>query len=348
MKRVLKSGQLVQGPEVEAFEHDVSDLIKVPYCVAVNSGTSALHLGLLAAGIGPGDEVIAPSFSFAATANAVILTGARIVFADICLEDFNIDPAHVEQLISPRTKAVLAVHLYGHPAQMTRLESICSTNGLLLLEDAAQAFGATHNQRYAGAIGHFGAFSFYATKNVSSGEGGMIATHDPALARRARLLRNQGQEVKYQNEIVGFNNRLSDIHAAIGRGQLSHAGRWDQKRQHNAEYLSQNLSGIVVPAVRPEVHHAYHQYTVRVPAEVRANLIQYLANKGVQSGVYYPTPIHQLPSFATFGSSNFKARQLPVTYQAASEVLSLPVHPQLTKRNLSKIVRIVNTFIENI
>jgi len=219
VKRVLKSGQLVQGPEVEAFEEEVATLIGVAHCVAVNSGTSALHLGMLACGIGPGDEVIVPSFSFAATANAVELTGASVVFADINLDDFNLDPKHVESLITPRTTAVLAVHLYGHPAKMQTLEAICARHQVRLIEDAAQALGARENGRHAGAIGAFGALSFYATKNISSGEGGMITTNDAKLARHARLLRNQGQEIRYRNEIIGFNNRLSDIHAAIGRQQ---------------------------------------------------------------------------------------------------------------------------------
>lgn len=342
--RVLKSGQLVQGPEVEAFEAEVGSLIGVTHCVAVNSGTSALHLGMLASGIGPGDEVIAPSFSFAATANAIELTGASVKFADIRLDDFNLDPDHVESLITPRTKAVLAVHLYGHPAQIERLEEICKKHHLLLIEDAAQALGAKENGRHAGALGKFGALSFYATKNISSGEGGMITTNDADLARRARLLRNQGQEIKYKNEIVGFNNRLSDLHAAIGREQLRNIQCWDSKRQCNAGYLSENLIGVVLPSVRCGSHHAFHQYTIRVSAAQRQELGTHLAERGVQSGVYYPTPIHLLPSFRERRNSDGLAINLPVTVQAANEALSLPVHPQLRARDLRKIVDAVNSF----
>jgi len=248
VRRVLKSGQLVQGPEVEAFETEVASLIGVAHCVAVNAGTSALHLGMLACGIGRGDEVIVPSFSFAATANAVELTGASVVFGDITLEDFNLDHRHVETLITPRTRAVLAVHLYGHPVNIEQLEAVCKRHQILLIEDAAQALGARENGRHAGAMGKFAALSFYATKNISSGEGGMITTNDANLARHARLLRNQGQEIKYRNEIIGFNNRLSDIHAAIGRQQLKHLHQWDAKRQRNARYLSEHLVGVNTPS----------------------------------------------------------------------------------------------------
>jgi perosamine synthetase len=342
--RVLKSGQLVQGPEVEAFEAEVGSLIGVTHCVAVNSGTSALHLGMLAGGIGPGDEVIAPSFSFAATANAIELTGASVKFADIRLDDFNLDPDHVESLITPRTRAVLAVHLYGHPAPIDRLERICKKHHLSLIEDAAQALGAKENGRHASAIGKFGALSFYATKNISSGEGGMITTNDADLARRARLLRNQGQEIKYKNEIVGFNNRLSDLHAAIGREQLRNIQSWDSKRQRNAKYLSERLIGVVAPSVRSGSHHAFHQYTIRVSAAQRQELGVHMAERGVQSGVYYPTPIHLLPSFQERRNSDGSAINLPVTVQAANEALSLPVHPQLRARDLQKIVDAVNSF----
>jgi len=341
--RVLKSGQLVQGPQVEAFEAEVKSLVGVTHCVAVNSGTSALHLGMLACGIGPGDEVIAPSFSFAATANAVELTGASVVFADIRLDDFNIDPGHVESLITPRTKAVLAVHLYGHPARVGELERICERHQILLLEDAAQALGASENGRQVGSGGAFGALSFYATKNISSGEGGMITTNDPAIARRVRLLRNQGQEVKYQNEIIGFNNRLSDIHAAIGREQLKSLRYWNEARQRNARFLTDNLRGPTTPAIREGACHAFHQYTVRVEASLRDSVIKYLRASSIESGVYYPIPIHKLPYFAAKDSLRSARCSLPVTETAAAEVLSLPVHPKLSGRDLRKIVNVINS-----
>jgi len=341
--RVLKSGQLVQGPQVEAFEVEVKSLVGVAHCVAVNSGTSALHLGMLACGIGPGDEVIAPSFSFAATANAVELTGASVVFADIRLDDFNIDPGHVESLITPRTKAVLAVHLYGHPARVRELEKICERHQILLLEDAAQALGASENGRQVGSVGAFGALSFYATKNISSGEGGMITTNDPAIARRARLLRNQGQELKYRNEIVGFNNRLSDIHAAIGREQLKRLRYWNEARQQNARFLTDNLRGPTTPTIRDGARHTFHQYTVRVDASLRDSVTKYLRDSRIECGVYYPIPIHKLPYFAAKDSLRSARCSLPVTETAAAEVLSLPVHPKLSGRDLRKIVNVINS-----
>jgi perosamine synthetase len=341
VKRVLRSGQLVQGPEVEAFEREVAEMVDVRYSVAVNSGTSALHLGMLAAGIGPGDEVIVPSFSFAATANAVVLTGATPIFGDISLDDFNLDPAHAETLITKRTRAIMVVHLYGCPAKLPDFERLCQKYSLMLFEDAAQALGARIGERRVGAWGTFSALSFYATKNVSSGEGGMVLTNDEVLKRRVRLLRNQGQEVKYQNEIVGFNNRMSDIHAAIGRGQLRMQEAWNDARQRNAEYLSNRLRGVKSPVIPENYRHVFHQYTVRVPAQLRDSLMTHLMSRDVQSAVYYPTPIHQLPSFANSGSEGSK---LPNTEKAAGEVLSLPVHPRVTRRNLSAIAHAVNSF----
>lgn len=342
--RVLKSGQLVQGPEVHAFENEVAQLTGTTYCIAVNSGTSALHLGMLASGIGIGDEVIVPSFSFAATANAVALTGANVVFADICRDDYNIDPKHVESLITSRTKAIVAVHLYGHPARMDELSTLCKKAGLLLIEDAAQALGARYHDDPIGSLSHFSALSFYATKNISSGEGGMIATNEPEVSRLARLFRNQGQEIKYRNEVVGFNNRLSDIHAAIGREQLLQLARWQSVRQSNATFLSENLRGVEVPIVRAGMTHAFHQYTIRVTGGHRDKLLEHLAERGVQSGVYYPTPIHLLPSFAPSMASRAQQVVLPETEAAAREVLSIPVHPSLSKRQLKKIVDAVNSY----
>jgi perosamine synthetase len=344
VKRVLKSGQLVQGPEVEAFEREVATFIGAPHAVAVNSGTSALHLGMLAAGVGPGDEVIVPSFSFAATANAVVLTGAKPVFGDISLDDYNLDPDHVESLITSSTRAVMVVHLYGQPAKMQQFERICRKHQLLLFEDAAQALGARIGDRSIGTWGSFSALSFYATKNVSSGEGGMVVTGDGALARRVRLLRNQGQEVKYRNEVVGFNNRLSDIHAAIGRQQLRHIESWSASRKRNADLLSAGLRHVVTPVATPNSHHAFHQYTIRVPAQHRDGLMAHLHNCGVQSAVYYPTPIHRLPSFASGETAVSQGLSLPITEKVANEALSLPVQPRLTRRELKAIIQATNSY----
>ncbi|MBX3193985.1 MAG: DegT/DnrJ/EryC1/StrS family aminotransferase [Microbacteriaceae bacterium] len=333
--RVMQSGMLAQGPEVAAFEQEFSDLVGGRHSVAVNSGTSALHLAFLAAGIGPGDEVIVPSFSFAATANAVALTGATPVFADIELDTFNLDPAAVEAAITPRTRAIMPVHLYGHPAAMGPLTEIAERHGLLVFEDAAQAVAASLDGTPVGAFGTAASFSFYPTKNMTSGEGGMVTTSDPRLARAVRVLRNQGMEKRYENEVVGFNTRMTDIHAAIGRVQLTKLAGWTARRQANAAFLNENLEGVVTPPTAPGAVHVWHQYTIRVVDHDRDAFAEQLAAREVASGVYYPTPIHRLPSFRL-------DLDLPVTEQAAAQVLSLPVYPALTEGELETIVDAVN------
>lgn len=326
--RVMRSGMIAQGPEVAAFEEEFSALVDGRRCIAVNSGTSALHLGMLAAGIGPGDEVIVPSFTFAATGNSVALTGATPVFVDIEADSFCIDPAAVEAAITDRTAAIMPVHLYGHPAAMDRLRPIAERHGLALIEDAAQAHAAALDGVPVGAMGTVAAFSFYPTKNMTSGEGGMIVTDDPAIERAARLLRNQGMEKRYENELVGFNARMTDLHAAIGRVQLAKLPGWTAQRQANAAFLDAKITSVVVPPVAPGAVHVYHQYTVR--SERRDELITELADKGIGSGVYYPIPTHLLPSFAL-------DLDLPETARAAAEVLSLPVHPALSDEDLATI-----------
>ena len=228
---VLRSGMVAQGPQVAAFEEEFGNFVDGHECIAVNSGTSALHLSLIAMGIGPGDEVIVPSFTFAATGNSVAILGATPVFVDIEPAHFTIDPEAVKNAITSRTKAIVPVHLYGHPAAMRELNDIASETGLRILEDAAQAHAAALDGRPVGAWGDAAAFSFYPTKNMTSGEGGMIVTRDPELARTARLLRNQGMEQRYRNEVVGLNNRMTDIHAAIGRVQLGHLSEWTEQRR---------------------------------------------------------------------------------------------------------------------
>lgn len=333
--RVLQSGMLAQGPEVAAFESEFAAVVDGRRCIAMNSGTSALHLAFLAGGIGPGDEVIVPSFSFAATANAVSLTGATPVFVEVETDYFAIDPAAVEAAITPRTKAIMPVHLYGHPADMVTLTAIAEKHDLLIFEDAAQAHAASVDGIPVGAWGVAASFSFYPTKNMTSGEGGMITTSSPELERQARMLRNQGMERRYENEVVGFNTRMTDIHAAIGRVQLRKLADWTLKRQQNAAFLNKHLSGVVTPPTAPGAVHVYHQYTVRVVDHDRDAFAEELGKRGVGSGVYYPTPIHRLPSFRL-------ELDLPRTEQAAREVLSLPVYPSLTQQELETIVEVVN------
>lgn len=337
--RVLRSGMVAQGPEVAAFEAEFgAHFVQGRACVAVNSGTAGQHLGQLAAGVGPGDEVIVPSFTFAATGNSVALTGATPVFVDIEPETFGLDPASVEKAITKKTKAIMPVHLYGHPARMVELEAIAQKHGIEIYEDAAQAHGASLNGRPVGTWGRFAMFSLYPTKNMTSGEGGMVACDSPEFVRAVKLLRNQGQEVQYHNEVIGFNARMTDIHAAIGRVQLGRVDGWTATRQQNAAYLSAGITGVATPVTAPGAVHVFHQYTVRVTDD-RDGFVKALREEhGVGSGVYYPIPNHRLPSLATYAPG----LDLPETEKAAREVVSLPVHPSLSRRDLDRIVAAVN------
>lgn len=337
--RVLLSGMVAQGPEVAAFEKEFSDhFVNGLPVIAVNSGTSGLHLGLLAAGVGPGDEVIVPSFTFAATANAVALTGATPVFADIEPETFTLDPAAVEAAVSPRTRGILPVHLYGHPARMAELGAVAETHGLALYEDAAQAHGAALGGRPVGTFGEMAMFSLYPTKNMTSGEGGMVVAASEETARRVRLLRNQGMERQYENEVIGYNARMTDIHAAIGRVQLGKVDAWTETRRANAAYLDAHLSGVTIPPVAEGARHVYHQYTIRVHDD-RDGFARALKEEySIGSGVYYPIPNHRLPSLEHFAPG----LDLPETERAAREAVSLPVHPSLSEADLDRIVSAVN------
>ncbi|GHD11778.1 DegT/DnrJ/EryC1/StrS family aminotransferase [Zhihengliuella salsuginis] len=342
--RVLRSGMVAQGPEVAAFEEEFArELVEGRDCVAVNSGTSGLHLGLLAAGIGEGDEVIVPAFTFAATGNSVRLAGATPVFADIELDTYTLDPAHVESLITGRTKAIMPVHLYGHPARMDELAAIAEKHSLMLFEDAAQAHGAKWRGRAVGTFGAFGMFSLYPTKNMTSGEGGMVSVDSEDMRRRMRLLRNQGMETQYQNELIGFNNRMTDIHAAIGRVQLTKVAAWTKQRQENAAVLDAGLKHVKTPVVLEGAVHVYHQYTVRLPEDLvskRSEILSRLKDEfGVGTGVYYPVPTNELPSFGV-------EADLPATREATRSVFSLPVHPSLSPEDLQRIIHAVNTVLE--
>ncbi|WP_217184515.1 DegT/DnrJ/EryC1/StrS aminotransferase family protein [Streptomyces sp. AC495_CC817] len=337
--RVLRGGMVAQGPEVAAFEQEFSaHFVPGRPSVAVNSGTAGLHLGLLAAGVGAGDEVIVPSFTFAATGNSVALTGGTPVFVDIEPETFTLDPEAVAAAITPKTKGILPVHLYGHPARMRELEAIAAERGVALYEDAAQAHGASLDGRPVGSFGEFAMFSLYPTKNMTSGEGGMVTTATEEIARRVKLLRNQGMERQYENEVIGFNARMTDIHAAIGRVQLTKVDAWTKTRQENAAFLDANLRGVVVPPVADGAVHVYHQYTVRVPEDRDGFVAALKSEHNVGAGVYYPIPNHRLPSLAHFAPG----LDLPETERAAREVVSLPVHPSLSQGDLDRIVAAVN------
>lgn len=345
--RVLRSGMVVQGPEVKGFEEEFSDFLGGEpgvHAVAVNSGTSALHLGLLAMGIGPGDEVLVPSFSFAASANAIRLVGADPVFVDIEADSFCIDAEAAAAAVTGRTKAVMPVHLYGHPADMDAIGELSLEHGLGVIEDAAQAHGASWRGRAVGSFGQVAAFSFYPTKNMHSLEGGMVTTGDAETARMLRLLRNQGMEQRYANEVVGTNTRLTDVAAAIGRVQLGKLGGWNEARQANAARLDaglRDLDGVTVPPVAEGAVHVFHQYTIRVAGGRRDAVQESLKAAGVGSAVYYPTPIHRLRPFLPGAHPNNRDWDLPVTEVAAAEVLSLPVHPSLSEAEVDRVIEAV-------
>lgn len=334
--RVMRSGMLAQGPEVAAFELEFSEHFGLGRaCVAVNSGTSGLHLGLLSSGIKAGDEVIVPSFTFAATANSVALTGATPVFADIDADSFCLSADAVAAAVTTKTVGVMPVHLYGHPADMPALQAVADKHGLQVFEDAAQAHGASLHGTPVGAFGSFGMFSLYPTKNMTSGEGGMVSVANGEIEALVRLYRNQGMQRQYENEVVGFNYRMTDIHAAIGRVQLTKVGGWTKQRQENAAFLSANIEGVTTPPVAAGAVHVYHQYTVRVPQD-RDGMAKALKEEhDIGSGMFYPVPNHRLAPFAV-------DVDLPETEQAARECLSLPVHPSLSQGDLERIVTAVN------
>ncbi len=337
---VLNSGILAQGPRVKAFEEAFAKMCGVAYAVATSSGTTSLHTALLAHGIGPGDEVITSPFTFIASSNSVLFTGARPVFVDIDPATYNLDPRLIEKAINPRTKAILPIHLYGLSCDMDSIMTIARDHGLAVIEDACQSHGATYKGKRVGSFGT-GTFSLYPTKNMTSGEGGMITTNDTRIAENCRVIRQHGMRRRYYHDELGFNFRMTDIHAAIGLAQLNKLDRFNNIRRENAEYLSDHLRGVVTPHTPPECQHVFHQFTVRVMGNKRDLLREYLLAHEVGSEVYYPVPIHQQTYYTqVLGYS----QSLPVTEQAAREVLSLPVHAGLIQPDLDKIISTVNSF----
>jgi perosamine synthetase len=335
---VLESGMLAQGPRVAALETEWARLCGTRHAVATVNGTAALHAALLANGIGPGDEVITSAFTFAASANSILFTGARPVFADIDPETYTVDPDAVEAAITPRTRAIMPVHLYGQAANMDEIADIASRHGLAIIEDAAQAVGASIGSRIVGGYGT-ACFSLYATKNVMSGEGGMVTTDDDAVADQVRMLRHHGMRDRYEHEQLGYNFRLSDLHAAIGLVQLGRVEEFTRRRRVNADRLSEGITTVQTPYTRPGYGHVWHQYTVRVASGMDRDAARArLGVGGVGTGVYYPTPAHQLGYMRT-AAGEFS---LPETERAAREVFSLPVHPLLTDQELETIVTEVN------
>ncbi|MCC7552021.1 MAG: DegT/DnrJ/EryC1/StrS family aminotransferase [Methanobacterium sp.] len=347
VEKVLKSGFIAQGPKVAEFEEAFASYVGTEHAIAVSSGTTALHLALLAAGVGAGDEVITTPFSFAATGNCALYVGARPVFVDIDPKTYNINPELIKGAITEKTKAILPVHLYGQPAQMDSINTIAEEHDLVVIEDAAQAHGAMFQDKKVGSLGDMGCFSFYPTKNMTTSEGGMITTNNPEMADKARILRAHGEKERYQHEILGYNFRMTDIAASIGLVQLKKLDGFNQKRIENAEYLTEHikvLNGIKPPYVSPEVRHVFHQYTIRVEDGKRKYIMEYLNQEGIGTGIHYPIPIYKQKLYQDLGYHD----KCPETEKAASEVLSLPVHPALSIEELEKIVISLEAGSENI
>ena len=335
---VLDSGMLAQGSKVKALEEAFADYCGVEHAVATSSGTTALHVALLANEIGEGDEVITSSFTFISSANSVLFTGARPVFVDIDPVTFNLDPDLMEAAITPRTKAIMPVHLFGLPADMGAIMALAEEYDLMVIEDACQAHGAGYNGKKAGSFGT-GCFSFYPTKNMTTGEGGMITTNDEEIAEECRVIRQHGMRRRYYHDELGYNFRMTDVHAAIGLGQLEKLEQFNEARIANAAYFSQHLEGVTVPTVPDDRHHVFHQYTIRVPDGRRDTLREHLKDNGVGTGIYYPVPIHKQTYYTQ--ELGYEVR-LPEAERAADEVLSLPVHPALSREDLETIVGAVN------
>ena len=339
--QVLRSGMLAQGPVVGELERLFAEVCGVPHAVAVNNGTTALVLSLELQDLQPGDEVVTSAFTFIATVNAALEAGATLRFADIDVDDFCISPDATASVLTPSTRVLLPVHLYGQMCDAPGFRRLADAHDLALIEDAAQAIGSRVDGQAAGSFG-LGCFSLYATKNVTSAEGGMVTTSDDALADRMRLLRNQGMRARYQYEVAGHNYRLSDLAAAVAVPQMRRIDQTTAQRQANARRLTDELAGldgVTTPIVKPGRTHVWHQYTVRVDADVarcsRDELMTRLHDLGVGSGVYYPRPCYQYPSYRDHPRVQWQS--LPNTEKAAAEVLSLPVHPFLSDSDLSRI-----------
>jgi dTDP-4-amino-4,6-dideoxygalactose transaminase len=333
--RVLDSCQFVLGNEVASFEKDFAGYCGTSECIALNSGTSALHLALLAAGVGPGDEVITVPFTFVASVAAVLYVGAKPVLVDIDPRSFTLDPAAIQAAITPHTKAILPVHLYGHPADMDPIMEIAGRHRILVIEDAAQAHGAKYKSRPVGSIGDIACFSFYPGKNLGAyGEGGAVTTSNPEFARTVRLLRDWGQDRKYHHVLRGFNSRMEAFQGAILGVKLHHLEQWTESRRKIAAQYNKLLAdcGVQTPREMPWARHVYHVYTVR--NEERDALQSALAGDGIQTATHYPIPVHMQPAYSDLG---YRPGDLPHSERAARQVLSLPLYPELSPEAVQKV-----------
>jgi dTDP-4-amino-4,6-dideoxygalactose transaminase len=337
--RVLDSTQYILGEEVAAFEREFAGYCQASEAVGVNSGTSALHLSLLAVGIGPGDEVITVPYTFVATVSAICYTGATPVFVDIEPDYFTIDPSKIEASITPKTKAIMPVHLYGQPADMDPIMEIARRRKLIVIEDAAQAHGSDYHGRRCGSIAEIAGFSFYPGKNLGAyGEGGAVTTTRADVAATCRTLRDWGQEKRYEHRLKGFNYRMDGIQGAILRVKLRHLEAWTERRRQVAEWYAAALDpdSVRLPKARPGCRHVYHVYVVRT--DDREKLRDVLARQGIQTGIHYPIPVHLQPAHADLG---YRAGDFPVAEAAAREVLSLPIFPEMTSEQVQTVAATV-------
>lgn len=343
MQRVIANTSFIMGPEVAAFEKAFAHFCDVEHAVGVASGTAALELSLRALDIGPGDEVITSAHTFIATAEAISAVGAKPIFVDIHPETYNLDPAHLAAAITPRTKAILPVHIYGQPADMTAISRVAAAHDLPVVEDAAQAHGATWQGAKAGGLGTLACFSFYPGKNLGAyGDAGAVTTNDPALAERVALLRNHGRHAKYLHEIKGFGERMDALQAAILAAKLTHLADWtDARRRLAARYTAQlkDVEGVITPAVAEAANPSWHLYVIRTPR--RDDLLAYLKQHGIGAGIHYPIPLHLQPAYADLGLTR---GALPVTEAVADTCLSLPIYPELTEAQQDRVIEAVRSF----
>jgi len=336
--KVLESGMISSGHKTEEFEKKFAEFIGVKYAIATSSGTTALHLGLLTLGVKKGDEVIAPDFSFIATANSPLFCQATPVFCDVDAKTFNIDPEKIKKLITNKTKAIMPVHLYGQAADMKFILEISEKLGKNIIGDSCQAHGATYDEKMVGSFGDLECFSFYPTKNMTTGEGGMITTNNEEIAEKAISLRNHGREKTkwgYEHGCLGYNYRMTDIAAAIGIEQLKKLPKFNEMRKRNAQFFNENLTGVEIPYLLQNAKHVYHQYTIK--SKNRDSIIQNLKKNEIGFGIYYPKPLHFYKHLKKYAHNNLKNSESLV-----NEVLSLPVHPALSTQDLEKIVKVVN------
>ena len=348
VKKVLESGIVASGPRTLTFEKEFAEYLGVDHAIAVTNGTVALDVSLKALELGPGDEVITSAFSFVASGNCILFQKSKPVFADINPKTFNIDPSDVAEKITAKTKAIIPIHMFGQPAEMAALKEIAEDKGIWLVEDAAQAHGAEYNEQKAGTIGNIGCFSFYATKNITVGEGGMITTNNEKLATKVRTLINHGQSRKYHHDTLGFNYRMTDLCAAIGLVQLKKLDEFNKKRRENARLLSNgigSIKGLTVPYIDKNVKHVFHQYVIKVEDSFplsRDKLAIHLTEKGIGNAVHYPIPIYKQPLYMKLG---YKKTKCLNTEEACKQVLSLPVHPLVNREDIEYILAILKEIL---